>query len=124
MQTDPVLTALVLHRCGEAERSKAAVMSWSPSYDFCTGEFFDLSKKTAQAKKPVTDVDGAPTKVTLEPVPAAFHADVSYVDSVSVRQDYDEYRRRESGRSKADRAGASSRVFMGLSEGLAMDGRC
>lgn len=45
MGTDPVLTALAFHRCGEVDWSKTAVRDGFVAYDFPTGEVLASAKK-------------------------------------------------------------------------------
>lgn len=65
MGTDPVLTALAFHRCGEADSYKIAVRDGFVSYDCYTAELYGLSKEVVQERKRVRDEDGIPTTVTL-----------------------------------------------------------
>lgn len=54
MGTDPVLTALVPHRCEEIAWEKTAVKDGFLFYGLPTGEVYRLSKKAVQAKKRVS----------------------------------------------------------------------
>lgn len=77
------------------------------SYKFLIVKVYDLSEEALQARKCLRDVDVAPTTVTLESVPVTLHSDVPRVVVAMVRQDYDDYRRREGGHGEAELAAAS-----------------
>lgn len=66
-------------------------------YHFLSDEVCDLSEKAAQTRKPVKDVDGVPTTVTLNADPMTSHADVPRIELVSALQDCNDYRPRNRG---------------------------
>lgn len=81
-----VLTALVLHRCGEVDCDKTAVRNGFFFYEVLIREIYSLSEEEAQAKNVVGGVDGVSTIVPLAAVPVTFHANVSLVELLSIRK--------------------------------------
>lgn len=110
MGTDSVLKGLAIHRCGEVYCDKTAERDGFVFYDFHTREVYGLSEEAVPAKKQVRGVDGASTTVTLATVPARSREDVSRLGLASIRQSYDDYRRREGDRGETGRAGAGGGV--------------
>lgn len=49
--TDPVLTAVVFHRCGELDWEKTAVKEGFVSFDFSTGKFYGLNEESVNCKR-------------------------------------------------------------------------
>lgn len=92
METDPVMTAMEVHRCGKAYWGSTVVRDGFVSYTFATGKAIGLEEETIPASKQVRSSDDVPTSLTLLSVPIYVRSGILQITFEPMRPDYEKYR--------------------------------